>query len=424
MKNITDKNIRALSPIKGKQYAVSDTGTGSVRGLSIMINPGGTKVFYFRYKTPARKTKRIKLGSYPSLGLSHARKKAREFKQKIDNGEDLEVGALRSKLANREIQTISDLWKEYHIDALTRKKSARAENQLWNKHIEPHLGPIDVRSFKRSLLMDFLVPYRREHSPALGAKIQALLSQLGSYGVERRVLEFSPAYQLGKKKPLPTCQRYLSRFELGIFWQALSDQTTLSKAKVSEPLAIILKILLLTGARRTEVVGMQWGEIDYLNQTWHLPKERSKNGKAHAVPISEPFLELLRRAKSISRRPNSKFVFPSQRSEKASVGPGHMRRDAATRACTKIIYTLMMDFDIEKATPHDLRRTCGTYMASDLKIDRFIISLILNHRSDNGGGSAVTATYARYDYFDEKKQALFSWAEYIEKNSEIYQLAA
>lgn len=297
MKNLTDKNIRALSPIKDKQYAVSDTGTGCVRGLSVMINPGGTKVFYFRFKTPARKTKRIKLGSYPSLSLSRARKKARDFKQKIDNGEDLEVSSMRSNLAKRDIHTISDLWKEYHVDALTRKKSAKAENQLWNKHIEPHLGPIDVRSFKRELLMDFLVPYRRAHSPALGAKIQALLSQLGGYAVERRVLEFSPAYQLGKKKPLPTRQRYLSRFELGIFWQALSNQELLLRAQVSEPLAIILKILLLTGARRSEVVGMQWSEIDYLNNTWHLPKERSKNGKANAVPVSEPFLELLHQAK-------------------------------------------------------------------------------------------------------------------------------
>lgn len=83
----------------------------------------------------------------------------------------------------------------------------------------------------------------------------------------------------------------------------------------------------------------------------------------------------------------------------------------------------MTEFDIEKATPHDLRRTCGTYMASDLKVDRFIISQILNHKSDKGGGSAVTAIYARYDYFDEKKQALMSWAKYIEENSANYQLA-
>jgi len=56
-------------------------------------------------------------------------------------------------------------------------------------------------------------------------------------------------------------------------------------------------------------------------------------------------------------------------------------------------------------------------MARDLKIDRFTISLILNHTSDKGGGSAATGIYARYDYMDEKKAALEAWTDYIQKNS-------
>jgi len=59
-------------------------------------------------------------------------------------------------------------------------------------------------------------------------------------------------------------------------------------------------------------------------------------------------------------------------------------------------------------------------MAGDLKIDRFIISQILNHKSDNGGGSAVTSIYARYDYLTEKKEALDLWANNLTKNSKNY----
>jgi len=102
--------------------------------------------------------------------------------------------SMRTNLSKRTIHTISDLWAEYHIDALPRKKCANFENNLWHKHVEEHLGPIDVRSFSRDVLMDFLLPFRRKYSPALGARVQSLLSQLGGYAVERRLIEFSPAY--------------------------------------------------------------------------------------------------------------------------------------------------------------------------------------------------------------------------------------
>jgi len=59
-------------------------------------------------------------------------------------------------------------------------------------------------------------------------------------------------------------------------------------------------------------------------------------------------------------------------------------------------------------------------MARSLKIDRFIISQILNHRSDKGGAGAVTSIYARYDYLEEKKEALEAWSEFIKNNALDY----
>lgn len=420
MTSLTDKTIRALKPQSGKQYSLSDKGSGSVRGLSLMVNPGGTKVFYYRYKTPARKTKRIKIGSYPSTGLGHARMKAREFKRRHDDGEDLALVASRSRLAKREVHTISDLWREYHLEAGQRKKSAYLENKLWLKHVDPYLGPLDIRSFTRDTVMDFLIPFRQENSPATGARIQALISQLGGFAVERRVLEFSPAYQLGKKKPLPSKSRFLSRYELAVFWGFLSDKEKLASADVSKSLTIALKLALCTGARRGEIAAMNWGEIDILNKTWVIPGDKTKNNRTHVLPISDLIISLVKQAKSVSRNPNSKWVFPGRRSEAVMVGEGHIRGDAITRACSRICKHLGEHYDIEKFSPHDLRRTCATHMASDLKVDRYTISQILNHTSDRGGGGAVTDVYARYDYLEEKTAAIQAWTDYIQENAEAY----
>ena len=421
MTNLNDKSIRGLPVIPGKQYAVSDGGNGAVRGLSVLISPGGSKVFYFRYKTPARKSKRLKIGSYPGTSLSDARRKAREFKKELDEGGDLIASRSRKLLLERNIHTVGELWAEYHIDALPRKKSAKFENQLWHKHLDSYFGQLDIRSFTRDMILDFLVPYRRKNSPALGARIQAIISQLGAYAVERRVLQFSPAYQLGKKKPLPTCDRFLSRYELAVFWNALSDKNIMASAKVSPSLSICLKLILCSCARRGEVVGMEWGEIDYVNKNWIIPAERTKNGRTHIVPLSGLILDLLSEARDVSHKPNSKFVFPGRRSENITKGAGHVRRDAPTRACSRVCDVLIAEYEIEKFTPHDLRRTSATYMAGDLKIDRFTISQILNHTNDYGGGSAVTGIYARYDYLDEKRNAISAWNDYVQRNALSFQ---
>lgn len=329
-----------------------------------MINYGGTKVFYFRYKTPQGKLKRIRIGSYPGTSLAEARKKARDYKKSIDEGQDLASISIKSSLAKREIHTVQQLWSEYHQDALLRKKSAIFENQLWNKHLAGLFGELDVRNFTRNTILDFLVPFRRSHSPALSTRVQALLSQLGNYAVERRVLEFSPAYQLGKRRKLPSRDRYLSRFELAKFWISLSDDQTLRKATVSNSLSDALKIALLTCARRGEVAGMEWSEIDLVENIWTIPKNRTKNGKPHVIPLNDKIIEILRQAKNNARRPNSRFVFPGRRREENTKGAGHIRGDAITRACSRLCVALIELYELEKFTPHDLRRTAATYMAS------------------------------------------------------------
>ena len=413
MNTLTDRTIRALQPVSGKQITVSDKGTSGVRGLSIVVSYGGAKIFYFRYLAPTQKQKRFRIGEFPATSLANARQKAREFRQLIDSGDDPDVLNNKAILGKREVHTIGRLWKDYHQDALTRKKSAIFENQMWNKHLESFFGPLDIRHFTRDTLLDFLSPFRNKHSPAVGARVQAILSQLGNYAVERRVVQFSPAYQLGKKKTLPTRDRFLNRNELETVWRCLQDKDVLQQANVSRPLAICLQLILLTCVRRAEIAGISWEEIDLVDGLWTLNGSRTKNGRAHVIPISNPAHMLLDEAKQISRRPHSLFVFPGRRSEEASKGLGHIRPDAVSRACTRFHKVLEQTYDVKKFTPHDLRRTGATFMASTLKADRFTISQILNHASDHGGGASVTAVYARYDYLEEKTGTLVAWGELL-----------
>jgi hypothetical protein len=176
MTGLTDRYIAALKPSNKQRITISDRGTSGVRGLHLMVNIGGSKVFYFRYRTPAGKQKRIKIGSYPATSLIKARKKAISYQMEIDNGNEPSNDNAMSVLKRRKYHTISDLWDDYHQDALTRKKSAVDEKRMWHKHLEHHFGNMDIRKFTRETVLDFIIPYRKNHSPSLSAKIQAILT--------------------------------------------------------------------------------------------------------------------------------------------------------------------------------------------------------------------------------------------------------
>ena len=69
---------------------------------------------------------------------------------------------------------------------------------------------------------------------------------------------------------------------------------------------------------------------------------------------------------------------------------------------------------VENARLHDLRRTGATHLTGEgLSVSRFLVSQVLNHISDTGGSSAVTAIYDRNAYLAQKRRALDAWAGQI-----------
>ena len=101
-------------------------------------------------------------------------------------------------------------------------------------------------------------------------------------------------------------------------------------------------------------------------------------------------------------KPYEGYLFPSPRKPGLPVEP---------HALTRAFGRLTDATDVENAKLHDLRRTGATHLTGEgLSISRFIVSQVLNHISDTGGSSAVTAVYDRNAYLPEKRRALDAWA--------------
>jgi integrase len=113
-----------------------------------------------------------------------------------------------------------------------------------------------------------------KHGPHAANSCHAVLSGLFNFVLGRDIVETTP--MLGVKKPTKyeESERYLNDTEIKTVWQACDD------SKVSPIFGALVRLLLLTGARRNQVAQMQWDELDFDNRLWHIPGARTKNGEA------------------------------------------------------------------------------------------------------------------------------------------------
>jgi integrase len=182
--------------------------------------------------------------------------------------------------------------------------------------------------------------------------------------------------------------RVLSDGEIRAIWNALP----------ADDFGDIVKLLALTGQRRSEIADLSWNETDFERGLIVLPASRVKNGREHVIPMSGPVRAILEARQQIYGRD---LVFGVRSDVGGFSFSAHKRRldEALAGAVTK------------EWVLHDLRRTVATEMADQLAVQPHIIEAILNHASGHKGG--VAGVYNRAQYLAEKKQALERWADYV-----------
>jgi integrase len=180
---------------------------------------------------------------------------------------------------------------------------------------------------------------------------------------------------------LPSRDRVLSGDEIKVIWDACGDD---------DP-GRIVKLLILTACRRDEIARLSWSEVDLDRGVITISATRSKNRKAHVVPLSAPALDLLR---AMPR--GTDFVFSG---EHGFTGWSNATKALRARMAKPVSFVL-----------HDVRRSAATGMA-DLGVQPHIIEAVLNHSS--GSKAGVAGIYNRSQYATEKATALARWAEHV-----------
>lgn len=392
-KRLTDARIRSLRA-KSERYEVWDTEPG----FGLRIAPSGRKSFVYLYRFEG-KPRRLTLGAYPRMSLADAREQVAIAAKKVDKDIDPGKEKVQSRKGLRDAESFEVLARQW-VDRWAkpnRKSWKEAERQLELDAI-PAWGKRKAYDIKRRDVIDLIEGIVDRGSPVMANRTLQLVKQVFTFGVQRGIVDASPAVAIDKPAKETRRDRVLSDLEIKAFWNGLD------RAMMTEGVRTALKLCLVTAQRRAEVTGMRRSEID--GSWWTIPKERTKNGKAHRVPLS-PLAKKL-----IAQADGNDYLFPSGRKRDTEGKPIPIEPRALTNAITKnrtrkIDETLIWDFP--RFCTHDLRRSAATKMA-ELGTPRFDIGKVLNH-SDH----EITAVYDHYAYDVEKKKALLKWSKCLEE---------
>lgn len=394
---LSDATVKALeTPINGNRISY-DT---EVKGFGVRVTAAGARSFILNYRTRTGRERRYTIGSFPDWKVGAAREEAKGLKKKIDVGHD----PMEEVEADRNAKTVGDLCDRFEEEHLAKKRPATARDykSLIKNEIRPAL------KHKKVLEIDFADidalhrKITKRGAPYLANRVVAVLSKMFSLAIKWKWRTDNPAKGIERNEEQKR-QRYLSPVELASLTKALA-------ALLDQQAANIIRLLLLTGARRGEVLAARWEQFDLTDGVWTKPGSTTKQKTIHRVPLSAPARQLLSglRADAENRARKkgedvSEYVFPGR-------SGGHREeikqawRDVCVAAGIVTATTERNERGKERlvvktsARVHDLRHTYASVLASS-GMSLPIIGALLGH--------SQPATTARYSHLmdDPLRQA-------------------
>jgi integrase len=354
-------------------------------GYRLRLGSGGKvmRSWIVQYRR-AGATRRILLGSAEVVGAEAARVAAKKLLAKVALGEDPQAERIdrrgKDKLSLRSVVDEYLAAKERDVRPRTFRELKR---YLTGSFFKP-LHAIPVDTVTRRDVAARLVAITREHGSIVAARARAALSTFFVWTMQMGMVENNPIIGTIQPKDGKPRERVLSDNELASIWRACKD----------DDYGRIVRLLILLGARRQEIGGLRWSELDLDNGRWLLPAQRSKNGRGHELPLMPMALDIIR---DVPRLVSRDQLFGARSND--GFTDWDDQKETLDERSGVIGWTL-----------HDIRRSVATKLA-DIGVQPHVIEQILNHQSGHKAGPA--GIYNRSSYEREVRAALALWADHV-----------
>lgn len=310
-----------------------------VVGLSLKVLTSGHKAFYIRYRDKRSKLVERKLGSAATMKLADARKAATDVLAQVAMGDD----PFEQRRTLKKVPTLAEFVASAYMPHVKGyKRSWETDETLLRNHVLPMLGKLYLDEIKRQHLVEVFSQHRETHKPASTNRVIILCRYIFNLalkweveGITRNPTAGVTLYPLNNQR-----ERYLKDDEALRLFEAL-------EASPNPQLPFIIAMLLLTGARRREVLDARWSDIDLDKRLWRI--EFNKTGKTRHVPVSQGLLSLLEK---LPRQADNDYLFANSNTGKPFVSIFHSWDTARRKAG-------LADLRI-----HDLRHSFASYLVN------------------------------------------------------------
>jgi integrase len=331
---------------------------GEVKGFGLRVTKAGARSFVLNYRANGVE-RRFTIGSYPDWKVSAARQEAMRLKRLVDQGFD----PMSERHEDRAAPTMSDLCDRYLSDHAPRKREAsrREDEALIKRWIKPELGTKKVADIRHADIDALHRKITSHGTPIRANRAMALLSKMFSLAVRWEMRDDNPARGIERNSE-ERRNRHLVGDELRRLIEALAAYPVRTSANA-------IRLLLLTGARRGEVLAAEWDQFDIEDGVWVKPAANTKQRREHRIPLSAAARLLLVEIKAAAGP--SEFLFPAARGR-----AGHLTdiKRAWASVCKLAGLT--------GVRPHDLRHSYASMLASS-GLSLPVIGALLGHTQPN-----------------------------------------
>lgn len=348
---LTKRVVDAATPDASKRVFLWDT---EIIGFCLRVYPTGLKTYYLQYRNQNNITRKIKIGSHGNMTTEQARDKARRLSLEVGDGKDPSAEQKQVK-QKPTFQYLAEQYLEIYAKENKRASSYEDDESMLNRILLSRFGPRKIEEITSHDLQT--LQHELRDTPYAANRVRALLSKMFNLAKQWGWLSSNPVEAVSKYQEQKR-ERWLDEDEMGRLWAAL-DKHSYHRT------SFVYKLLLLTGARKGELLNSTWDQFDLEKGVWSKPSHLTKQKKNERLPLSSKALDVLLELKE--KHPStSKFLFPG-------------KVDGRPMIEVKTFWkTILKEAEIENFRVHDLRHTHASHLVSS-GLSLSIVGKLLGH---------------------------------------------
>lgn len=382
---LTDAQIRKIKPLeKKKRYS-------DEKGLYLEVTPAGGKFWRLKYRFNGREST-LTIGSYPEIPLAQARRSRDEARIQLYNNID------PNAVKNERLQKVdeSTLFQAIAMEWMNDRKGAIKEVTylrdltVFEKDLFPEIGQMPIDQIKGKDIFACAKKIEERGAHEMARRSIPLAGRIFRYAIRKGIIENDPTPHL-QEALKPRKVKHMARLDISEFPAFL---LRMDNYHGNILVKTALLVMTLTFVRTSELINMEWSEIDFENKLWRIPAHKMKMALPHIVPLSKQALELIESLKPLTG--NKQFVFYNHSTAKP------LSNNALLSAIRTMGY-------MGKMTGHGFRGLASTtlheqgYMHDAIEIQ-------LAHRV----GNAVSQAYNHAQHMDYRIKMMQEWSDFID----------